>query len=107
MGDTTSHPSSHPFPKSGGASGYIRQKNSNQSATEEFGLRSDIGKDRGVTTVIAHGSAPDLDLELGGDGGKGQWNNSASKLAEVSSDEEEQTWRKGIRKTTVSTQVAD
>lgn len=107
MGDTTSHPSSHPFPKSGAASGYIRQKSSTRGATEEFGLRSDIGKDRGVTTVIAHGSARDLDLDLERDGGKGQWNNSVSKLTEVSSDEEERSWRKGIRKTTVSTQVAN
>jgi hypothetical protein len=33
------------------------------------------------------------------------WNNSESKLTEVSS-EDEPSWEKGIRKTTVSTQIA-
>ena len=113
MGDTTSNPASAPWPKTSGPSnGYIRQKSSRHSGknslatAEEFGLRSDIGKSRGVTTVI--GSASDGDLER--DGGRSAWNNSESKLAEVSSDEEDarqQAWVNGIRKTTVSTQVAN
>lgn len=116
MGDTTSNPASgNPWPQSGPSSGYIRQKNSHKSgqnsrdAAEEFGLRSDIGKNRGVTTVI--GSANEMDLERDGSG-KGQWNNSVSKLTEVSSDderdhEERQAWKNGIRKTTVITEVAN
>jgi hypothetical protein len=115
MGDTTSNPTSGtPWPKSSGPSnGYIRQKNSHHSVknsnvtAEEFGLRSDIGKNRGVTTVI--GSANDMDLERDGGIAKGGWNNSESKLTELSSDEEDtrqQAWRNGIRETTISTQVA-
>lgn len=115
MGDTTSQ--NYPFPKSGPASGYIRQKNSHHSGqhsrdvAEEFGLRSDIGKNRGVTTVIESAKEMDgfeRDVERDGTG-KGAWNNSASKLTEVSSDEDDsRAWRNegGIRKTTVSTQVA-
>lgn len=78
---------------------------------EEFGLRSDIGKNRGVTTVIESAKEMDgfeRDVERDGTG-KGAWNNSASKLTEVSSDEDDsRAWRNGggIRKTTVSTQVA-
>jgi hypothetical protein len=69
-------------------------------------LRSDIGKHRGVTTVIG---AKQLDLERDGMG-KGAWNTSESKLTEVSSDEErensrQEAWSNGIRKTTV-TQIA-
>jgi hypothetical protein len=119
MGDTTSnHASSgNPFQSSGGFKGYVRQKNSSHSVqgnTEEFGLRSDIGRDRGVTTVIGRGNGSQPDLEGGIGMSKGAWNNSVSKLTEVSSDEERERddarrreeW-KGIRKTTVSTQVAD
>jgi hypothetical protein len=81
-------------------------------------LRSDIGKNRGVTTLVEAGT----DLE-GGEG-KGVmrsisgrrrenvgpltnipngWNNSESKLTEASS-EDAASWESGIRKTTVSTQ---
>ena len=84
MDDTTSH-SHHPFSRHGPSAGYIKQKDSSRGATEEFGLRCDIGKNRGVTTVILQGSANDLDLERG----KGAWKNSESRLTGVSSDEEE------------------
>jgi hypothetical protein len=79
---------------------------------EEYGLRSDIGKNRGVTTVIASSKEMDdfdRDVERGV-AGKGAWNNSETKLTEESSTEEDsQTWRNGggIRKTTVSTQIAE
>lgn len=109
MGDTTSNAASGPWPKSSGpSSGYIRQKNSSAHTAEEYGLRSDIGKNRGVTTVIG-GAESDIESGMG----QGRWNNSVSKLTEVSSDEErddgkqrQEAWR-GIRTTTVSTQIAD
>ncbi|KAG0647006.1 hypothetical protein D0Z07_6147 [Hyphodiscus hymeniophilus] len=111
MGDTTSNPTSgNPWPKvSGPSSGYIRQKNSSYPAQlngEQYAMRSDIGADRGVTTVIG---GAEMDLENGM--GKGRWNDSASKLTGASSDEEredrkQQTpWRSGIMKTTTSIQV--
>lgn len=79
-------------------------------------MRSDIGKDRGVTTFVEAGT----DLERGGKRpgmgslrGKKEnagpmmveegWNESESKLTQVSS-EDAQSWESGIRKTTVSTQ---
>lgn len=86
-------------------------------------MRTDIGKNQGVTTVIE--SDADGDLETGGRegeklpiqgvtrkqsfgreggaGGRGQWNTSESKLTDLSSDDE-LAW--GIRKTTVQTQIA-
>jgi len=80
-------------------------------------LRSDIGKDRGVTTLVQAGP----DVERGE--GKGvmrsisgrresvgrltnervAWDDGESRLTEVSS-EDTQSWGEGIRKTTVSTQ---
>jgi len=80
-------------------------------------LRSDIGKNRGVTTLVETGS----DVERGeGKGvmrsisgrrenvgqltsGPNAWNGSESKLTEVSN-EDAHSWDSGIRKTTVSTQ---
>jgi hypothetical protein len=86
------------------------QKYSGQKGTDagEFGLRADLGHSRGVTTIIE--SDGDKDLEIG-NGERVKWNNSASRLTEVSSDEERKegkqaSWRFGIRKTTVSTQTA-
>lgn len=87
------------------------QKYSGKKGTDtgEFGLRADLGHSRGVTTIIE--SDGDKDLEIG-NGERIKWNNSASKLTEVSSDEEGKEggkktgWRIGIRKTTVSTQTA-
>ena len=106
MNNTTSaHASGSPFHTL--PSGYIRQKNSVQrsrATTEEFALKSDIGRDRVVTTVVGGADSDDLESGMG----KGRWNNSDSKLTEMSSDEEpeQRSWR-GIRKTTVSTQVAE
>ncbi len=80
-------------------------------------MRSDVGKNRGVTTLVEAGT----DLESGeGKGvmrsksgrresvgplttGQNGWNDSESKLTEGSS-EDAQSWGSGIRKTTVSTQ---
>jgi hypothetical protein len=79
-------------------------------------LRNDIGKNRGVTTLVEAG----IDLERGAKrpgmgslrgrresvdhlAGTEEWNQSESKLTEVSS-EDGQSWGSGIRKTTVSTQ---
>jgi hypothetical protein len=88
----------------------------NGSVAEEFGLRGDIGKSRGVTTFIE--SNADKDLEYGGQemnrhkSLKGiRSTNSVRRLTEGSSGEEEEertqnNWRTGITKTTVSTQVA-
>jgi hypothetical protein len=107
----------NPWPKSSGpSSGYLRQNNSSylgpndgRGPAVDFGLRSDIGKDAGGTTVIG---GADLDLESRAGMGKGMWSNSASKLTEISSDEdrddgsEHAGWNGGITKITVSTQVA-
>jgi hypothetical protein len=112
--------SSNPWPSSG-RPGYIRSES--RGGNESFGLRSDIGKNQGVTTVI-EGDA-DGDLERGdregeklpiqgssrkqsfgreeGGVGKSAWNTSQRGLTDLSSDEE-LAW--GIRKTTVQTQVA-
>ncbi|KAE9363787.1 hypothetical protein N431DRAFT_422815 [Stipitochalara longipes BDJ] len=114
LGGSSSQGASNPWPASG-KPGYIRSRS--KGGIEEFGLRSDIGKDRGVTTLVQAGA----DVERGE--GKGvmrsisgrreavghltgapsAWNNSESKLTDVSS-EDAQSWGEGIRKTTVSTQ---
>jgi hypothetical protein len=88
----------------------------NGSVVEEFGLRGDIGKNRGVTTFIESNADKDLEhssREMNGHRGLegSKWTNSRSRLTQVSSDEEERertqtNWKTGIRKTTVSTQVA-
>lgn len=114
MGGTSSQDGSHPWPGSG-RPGYIRS--GSKGGIEEFGLRNDIGKNNGVTTYIG----ADSDAERGpsrSPSGRNKirkegplsnnpsgWNNSESKLTEVSS-EDEPSWGSGIRKTTVSTQIA-
>ena len=71
-----------------------------------MGLRSDIAKDQGVTTLVQGG---DADVERKAEvkrsdsvgGLTGGWGNeSESKLTDGSSEDD---WRSGIRKTTVST----
>ncbi|KIM95532.1 hypothetical protein OIDMADRAFT_133757 [Oidiodendron maius Zn] len=106
----SNHTNPWPKPRDPSSSGYIMQNYSGKKGTDagEFGLRADLGHSRGVTTIIE--SDGDKDLEFG-NGDKVKWNNSASKLTEVSSDEEgkerkQAGWRVGIRKTTVSTQTA-
>ncbi|KAH8794944.1 hypothetical protein BGZ57DRAFT_329909 [Hyaloscypha finlandica] len=114
LGGSSSQGASNPWPASGNP-GYVRSRS--KSDAEEFGLRSDIGKNRGVTTLVETG----LDGERGerkgvtrsSSGRSGSvapltstqhgWGDSESKLTEVSS-EDVQSWESGIRKTTVSTQ---
>jgi hypothetical protein len=126
-GGTSSQTRSSPWPgasaMNGTANGYIRSRS--KGGIEEFGLRSDIGKGNGTTTVIESdvdgmavdmergergGRGPTLDINVkrkasGGKMGRAGWNNSVSKLTDVSSDDGEPNWASGIRKTTV-TQVA-
>jgi hypothetical protein len=91
-----------------------RHSGRNGSVGEEFGLRGDIGKSRGVTTVIESDIDKDLErssIEIDGHRalGEGMWSNSASRLADVGGKEDgertQTNWKRGIRKTTVSTQV--
>jgi hypothetical protein len=114
LGGSSSQNASNPWPASGHP-GYIRSRS--KGGLEEFGLRSDIGKNRGVTTVVEAG----VDVERGdgkgvmrsiserrGSGGHltsapTAWNDSESRLTEASSEDSE-SWGAGIRKTTVSTQ---
>jgi hypothetical protein len=79
-------------------SGYVR---SNGLREEGYGLRSDLGKGTGVTTVI-EGDADERGITSKGTFGDGGWNDSNSKLRGVSDDESE--WRSGIMKTTGVTQ---
>jgi hypothetical protein len=85
----------------------------NGSVVEEFGLRADLGKSRGVETFVESDFDKDVERssrEMSGHKGLegGMWSNSVSRLTEVSSDEERKrtqtNWR-GIRKTVISTQV--
>jgi hypothetical protein len=114
MGGTSSQNASNPWPGSGRRE-YIRRRN--KGGIEEFGLRNDIGRNNGVTTVIR--ADPDRERGLSrfpsvrsknGSPGPSRnhpsgWNNSESKLVDASS-EDEPSWERGIRKTTVSTRMA-
>ena len=117
FGGTTSRQGSSGWPSAAGPSGgYIRS--GSKGGIETFGLRSDIGKTRGVTTIIESDGSKDMDLERGspekggpGEGGserrlrlESEWSNSESKLALDRSSGEDESWT-GIRKTTVSKQV--
>jgi len=114
FGGSSSQGTPNPWPSSGHP-GYIRSRS--KSGLEEFGLRSDIGKKNGVTTFIESGNLERGDEKhaTGSRSRKGSvgplasapsgWNNSESKLTDISS-EDEPSWESGIRKTTVSTQVA-
>ncbi|KAB5586200.1 hypothetical protein GE09DRAFT_1210775 [Coniochaeta sp. 2T2.1] len=114
LGGTSSRGRTNPWPASGG-NGYIRSK----TGAEEFGLRSDIGRERGVTTLVESGG----NMERGE--GKGvsrsmsgrrdsvgpltsgqNWNTSESKLSDISS-EDGLSWPTGIRKTTVTQNVVE
>ncbi|PMD23437.1 hypothetical protein NA56DRAFT_701730 [Hyaloscypha hepaticicola] len=114
LGGSTSQGGTNPWPASG--NGYIRSRN----GAEEFGLRSDIGKSRGVTTLVEAGG----DVEMGEGkvrrsmserresvgpltSGQNGWNNSETKLTDISS-EDGQSWPMGgIRKTTVTQNVVE
>jgi hypothetical protein len=64
------------------------------TTTEEFGLRANIGKNRGITSIRDNDG--DKDLERGSRemnierAERGRWNNSVSRLTAVSSDEDGQ-----------------
>lgn len=91
---------------------------------EQFGLRSDVGKNNCVTTVIESDADMERDVERGGQvlkkkqsvdiklkgsagqTGRGQWTNSVTKLTDDSSEETDLDWRAGIRKTTVQTRMS-
>lgn len=117
MGGSTSQGANQwPTPRGPLSAGYVKQKRSSRkgASVDEIGLRSDIGKNNGVTTII--NSTGEKGLEHGGSEancyreGRGQWNTSASRLTEVSSDDEGRetgrlSWRTGIKTTTISTQV--
>lgn len=118
MGDTSSNKmSANAWPTGAWPSqGYKLSKS--QGGTEEYNLRSDVGRGGGVITVIE--SDRGLDLESGERGrnvskfgsqktlanGTGWRSSSESKRSlERSSGEGEMDWATGIRKTTVSNQV--
>jgi len=79
-------------------------------------LRSDIGKTHGVTTTIESHNAGDVEKNSGGLSrkdssralnGHSRWANSETVLRLGDSGSEDGLdWESGIRKTTVSTQVA-
>ncbi|KAK1779797.1 hypothetical protein QBC45DRAFT_373944 [Copromyces sp. CBS 386.78] len=125
-GSTTPHgggPSgSHHWPTSMSKGGYVRSRSAAQDGSgDEFGLREDIGRNRGVTTVVesgkggGHGVRRSMSgrsdsvgpLTSGGGSGKDDWNSSETKLTDISSDDGLNSgsgWPKGIRTTTVTTQ---
>lgn len=106
-----------------GTNGYIRSRTPRTGAQEEFGLRNDVGKNRGVTTLVEAGG----DVERG-QGGKGvrrsmsghrrdsggpltsdpNWNSSETKLTDISSEDGHQgSWPTGIKTTTVTRTVVE
>jgi len=121
-GSTTPHEGTgNPWPKSG-SNGYIRNRTG--QGPDEFDLRNDIGKNRGVTTLVEAGNR---DLERGGETKSGirrsmsgrsdsvgpltsgqKWSNSSeTQLTDISSEDglhsNQQGWPTGIRTTTVTT----
>ena len=93
-----------PWPSS--RAGYLRSDRNDQ----EIGLRSDVGKNAGVTTVIdsrpkPHGHNDDdksYGVEVNSLEAQRNWNTSQSKLTETSSEEfGARDWSHGIKKTTV------
>jgi hypothetical protein len=109
LGASSGDPGSH-WPRSKSNAHYIRSKNN--GGTEEFGLRSDIAKRIGVTTVV-EGNNPDGHMDINKDRdnrskGERGWGTSETRLADDSSEEftpqTDRSWR-GIQKTIVSTQT--
>jgi hypothetical protein len=91
--------------------GYLRSGGmSGRRKDEEIGLRSDVGKNVGVTTVI-DGKSMKHSIESGKSSevgviiteGTKDWNESQSKLTEGNSEEfgSNSAWARGIKKTTV------
>ena len=63
-----------------GRAGYFRSDSGRKEEAEELGLRSDIAKGVGVTTVIKSTSSPDHDDEEMGRSGKPKRNGSKNVL---------------------------
>jgi hypothetical protein len=90
--------------------GYLRSGGvSSRRKDEEIGLRSDVGKHVGVTTVIdgksnySNESPKSSDMGVIITEGARDWNESQSKLTEGNSEEfgSKSAWARGIQKTTV------
>lgn len=125
-GSTTPHDGTgNPWPVSG-SNGYIRNRTGH--GADEFDLRNDIGKNRGVTTLVEAGGNGERDLERGGNVKSGvrrsmsgrsdsvgpltsgqKWSNSSeTQLTDISSEDglhsgQQGGWPTGIRTTTVTT----
>jgi hypothetical protein len=107
MGGSSTKPNSNPWPTA--RSGYLRSESHNHT-DQEIGLRSDIGKTVGVTTMVhTQNKMRDSDSEASVghkvnslEAPRG-WNTSQSKLTEGSSEDFVPTgWStSGIQKTTV------
>lgn len=113
LGGSTSRGGTNPWPASG--NGYIRSRTA--AGAEEYGLRSDIGHNGGVTTLVEAGwngergegkgvrrSTSERRDSVGPLTSGQNWNNSETKLTDISSDDG-QSWPTGIRKTTVTNVV--
>lgn len=91
--------------------GYLRSGGaSNRRKDEEIGLRSDVGKHIGVTTIIdgksrkqPNDSRMSSEVGVSITEGTKDWNESQSKLTEGNSEEygSNSAWPRGIKKTTV------
>ncbi len=100
--------------RSGVAGRYIRSGSG--ARNEDFDLRDDIGAGTGVKTIIDASGSPEDSLD-GKDlnrsnsaRGRGMWGNSKSRLTETGSEEDFEFGggdEMGIRKTVVSTRVAE
>ncbi|KAH7625417.1 hypothetical protein B0T09DRAFT_361370 [Sordaria sp. MPI-SDFR-AT-0083] len=118
-GSTTPHGAggtSNPWPTSASNGGYIRNRTAkDDDCADEFGLREDIGRNRGVTTLVEAGKGG-VRRSMSGrsdsvgplTGGKDGWNSSETKLTDISSEDGLSNrgggWPTGIRTTTVTTQ---
>ncbi|EAA33496.1 hypothetical protein GE21DRAFT_5286 [Neurospora crassa] len=98
------------------ANGYIRSRTPKNGA-EEFGLRNDIGKGRGVTTVVEAGGSDGTKRSMSGSResvgpltAANNWNTSETKLTDMSSDDGHGSgghggssgWPTGTKTTTVT-----
>jgi len=89
------------WPSRSGTNGYIRN-----NASEQYGLRSDIGNKRGVTTLVHGGN--DEDMEAARKSSSGSSISDSEKKLKSSSkwgNHADDDWETGIRKTTVSNQT--
>jgi hypothetical protein len=109
MGGSTNKDGSAGWPSS--RAGYLRSGGiSSQRKDEEIGLRSDVGKHVGVTTVIdgkskkySNDSAKSSETGVIIKEGQKDWNESQSKLTDGINEDfgSKLAWARGIKKTTV------